>query len=309
MKAVLAAIALLALGGCQKAPEEAETSSPPSDGVVMAPDAQARMSVKTGQLAGANLRPKAEIYARVVDAGPLAQLESEAASARAAADASGAEAARLRTLAAADQSAAPKAVEAAQAQADADAARAALAERRIGLEWGPGVAKLGPAGRASLLNDIAAGRAALLRIDLPNQAPRDIKTISVRTARDGPAIAAASLGPAITSDSRLQAPALFAVVRGGASATLPAGRVLYGEAEIGGLEAGVIIPRQAMVRAENEVWVYQPAGEGKFVRKQIVGGRPVADGWFVASGFKAGEVIVTDGAGSLLAVERGPEEE
>lgn len=308
MRAVLASIALIALAGCQKA-AESEASAAPSEGVAMEPDAQARMGVKLGPLASAKMRTVTQIYARVIDAGPLAQLESEVASARAAADSSGAEAARLRKLAEADQSAAPKAVEAAEAQAGADAARAALAERRIGLEWGPGVVRLGPAGRASLLNDIAAGRAALLRLDLPNEAARDIKTIAVRTGRDGAPIAAASLGLAIAADSRLQALGLFAVVRGSAAANLPAGRVLYGEAETGAAEGGVIIPRQAIVRAENAVWLYEPSGEGKFVRKKIAGGRPVADGWFVASGFKAGDVVVIDGAGSLLAVERGPEEE
>lgn len=308
MRMIFAAAAV-ALSACQQAPVEAPAAADTQDGVAMTPDVQARMGVKVGALAAGAARRVSSVYARVVDVGPLAQLDAEAASARSAASASAEEANRLRALAAADQSAAPKAVEAAAAQAGADNARATLAEQRIGLEWGPGLARLGARGRADMLNAVASGQASLVRLDLPNAAAsQDIRVITVRATRDGPAIKASSLGPSIAADPRLQAPGVFALVRGGAAAQLPAGRLLYGEVETGAAEAGVVIPREAIVRVAGAPWVYVVAGDNRFVRKEIAGGRPIDSGWFVASGFKAGDSIVIDGAGSLLAVERGPEE-
>jgi hypothetical protein len=303
-----AIVALLALGACKGGEEAANVEEEAGEGVAMAADVQAKMGVKTAPLAAAKSRAVAQVFARVIDAGPLAQLAAEIAAARAAADASAAEAKRLEALAAADQSASPKAVETARAQAGADEARARLSEQRVGLEWGPGLAALGEGGRAQVLNDIAAGRASLVRIDAPNVAVRDIRAIRLRLARDGAPITASSLGPAVAADPRLLAAASFALVRGAAAQTLPAGRVLFGEVETGAPRDGALIPREAIVRMDGKTWVYVPAADDTFERKEVSEALPLDAGWFVQGAFRPGEIVVTEGAGSLLAVERGPDE-
>jgi hypothetical protein len=307
MRVLIAAAALLALGACSGGAE------PPAEetheaGVEMKADVQVRMGVKLGKLAEATARISAPVYARVVDAGPLAQLDADLASAQAAVAASSAEAKRLRALADADQSAAPKAVEAAEAQARADQARAALASQRVGLEWGPGLARFGVSGRGKILDEIARGRAALVRIDAPGVTLTDVAGVTLKLTRDGAPIAATTLGPAITSDPRLQAQGLFALVRGPQAKYLPAGKLLFGEIALGAPRSGVLIPRTAIVRMDGAMWVYAPNGADTFERKEVANGEPQTDGWFVVEGFNAGETIVTDGAGALLAVERGPSE-
>lgn len=132
-----ATIALLSVAGCngtQAEPVPVEGAA--ETGVALSGEMQKKMGVKIAPLAAAKARTIASVYARVADASPLALLAADVASARATADASMAEAKRLQMLADADQSASPKAVEAARALAGADEARANLAEQRIGLEWG-----------------------------------------------------------------------------------------------------------------------------------------------------------------------------
>ena len=40
-----------------------------------------------------------------------------------------------------------------------------------------------------------------------------------------------------------------------------------------------------------------------FVRREVTGFQPLAEGWFVSGGFAPGERIVTAGAAALLGVE------
>ncbi len=80
------------------------------------------------------------------------------------------------------------ALQTAQAKAAADMARTEQARSRIALEFGQGLATLGDASRARLI--AAAGRAALLRIDIPGF----IATARAAIARDVPLPAGVYLG-------------------------------------------------------------------------------------------------------------------
>ncbi|WP_426029452.1 hypothetical protein [Caulobacter sp. DWP3-1-3b2] len=278
-------------------------------------DGEVRLSAAQQERAGLRVAPLAaggapqikQGFARGLDVSTLAAINAEIATARAAAVASKAEARRLVALAAQDQSASARAVEAARAQAAADAARTDLAERRVGLEFGAGLARLDLAARQRLLGEIAAGKAALVRIDVPGASSRDGSRVIVA---DGGITASVSvLGPAAAADPRLQSAGLLAIVRGPMARSATVGRVLAASLEQSSTEPGVIVPREALVRWRNAVWAYRRTAPGVFVRRELVDARPIASGWFVTTGFSPGDVVaVGGGAGTLLAIERGGEQ-
>jgi hypothetical protein len=302
---------ILAIASCSPhadspARPDAEAAAPTAR-VRMDAQTQVRMGVRAAAASTASAPQAAQGYARVMDVGPLAAIESEAGAARAAAAASQAEFLRLASLAGQDQAASVRAVDAARAQAAADTARANLAARRIGLEWGPGLERMAYAERARLLNDIAAGRAALLRIDAP-EASGAIERAVVLAGEGATPIDVSILGPAAATEARLQTAGVLAVARGAAAAALPAGRLLRASIETNAAQSGYLLPEAALVRADNSVWVYVKIGADVFERRDVSAGRAVTGGWFVADGFTTQDEIVVDGATSLLAAERGPVE-
>ena len=68
--------------------------------------------------------------------------------------------------------------------------------------------------------------------------------------------------------------------------------------------AGVIIPRDAVVRTEGGGWVYVlNNGAESFTRIQIVLDHPKETGWFVSQGVATNDYIVVTGAQTLLSEE------
>lgn len=261
---------------------------------------RARLGIVTGVLTPAQNQAGVAAFARALDVGPLAAIDSEILTARAAATASAAEAARLGDLARQDQSASARSVQAAAAQATADQQRVALAERRVALEFGPGLARLDTRARAALIVDIAGRRAALLRIDIPGDL-RDGGAIRV----GDPPVQVTVLGAASATDTRVQGASLLAILRGPSVNDAAAGRLLPARVAGGARESGTIVPKSAVIRANGRLWVFVPKGDS-FERRAIDGARPVDNGWFVASGVKPGDTIVTAGAGALRGIETGP---
>jgi len=182
---------------------------------------QARLGIATTPLQAAYRKTTATGFARALDAGPLAQLDSDIAAAVAALAASQAEAARTKSLNAADQTVSKQAAETAAAQARSDAAKLTLLRRRVGLEWGPGLAKLGDTRRGRLVADIAAGRAALVRIDAASGLSQLSGVATIELSAGAP-ISAAILGPARTGDPRLQSTGLLEPSRRPPSPSEPA---------------------------------------------------------------------------------------
>ncbi|OYX69549.1 MAG: hypothetical protein B7Y81_13880 [Caulobacter sp. 32-67-35] len=145
-----------------------------------------------------------------------------------------------------------------------------------------------------------------MRIDVPGASARDGSRVIIS---DGGVTAPASvLGPAASADARLQSAGLLAIVRGPMARSASAGRVLAASLEQSSTETGVIVPREALVRWRNAIWAYRRSAPGVFVRRELVDARPVESGWFVTTGFSAGDVVAVGGAGTLLAIERGGEQ-
>ncbi len=268
---------------------------------------QQKMGVAVAPLMSVTLPATEGAYAAVVDVSPLAALASEVAAARAAASASRTQANRLARLAAQDQSASRQSVEAAEAAAKSDEARLALAQRRIGLEWGPAFARLSWNDLNRLLGQIATGDVALVRIDGVHSTGAAPKQALLRDRSGVPLTTVTILGIAATADPRFQTPGLFALAKGQAAASLRPGRVLAAEVADGAAIAGVVLPRTALVRIDAATWAYVQTDSDGFDRRPVLGARQVEQGWIVMQGFEVGDKIVVNGAGALIAAEHGAE--
>lgn len=282
----------------------AENADAPSDkhDPVTDPAGLARLGVKTAAVTAIVASQTADGFARGLDAAPLAAIAAEMDAARAAAGASRAEAARLEALYRQDVSASRRSVESARAQALADASRTRLAEQRIGLEFGSGLSRLGPAAVRQLVGEIANGRAALIRIDIPGAmlAPGSV----VEIGEPGSAMAVQVLGPAATADARLQSAGVLAIVRGPLARQAQAGRILPARAATGIASSGILLPRDAIVRFQGRMWVFRKNGKA-FERVALDDPQSSPQGWIVRGGLKAGEVIAVSGVTGLLAIDAG----
>ncbi|PTS83190.1 hypothetical protein [Caulobacter sp. HMWF009] len=294
---VLSVIAGLVLAGSASAAE------PPSVQVDAA--TQKRIGVATATLVAARHQTTISGFALVIDPVPLATLDSDLVAALATEQASRSEAARTKALAEADSTVSLKVAQSAQAQARADAARLSLLRRRIGLEWGP--AFTGDLTRARLIADLVAGRAALVRIDVPMGGQ------GARSARmqlgSGETVNIAILGPARTADPRVQTGGLMGVVRGDAAARMGVGLSAPVTLSGGDGHSGVVVPRGALIRTGGQTFAYVRKDATHFERRALVAAAPLAEGLFSAGGFKPGEAVVVSGASALLAAESAPKVE
>ena len=266
---------------------------------------QARLGIATARLQGAYRSSTQSGFARALDTVPLATLDSDIVTAAAALAASQAEAKRTRALNAADQTVSAQAAEAALAQARGDAARLALLHRRVGLEWSPALARLSDARRGKLVADIAAGKAALVRIDAAVGLSRAKGTATIDLGAAG-LVRATILGPTRTGDPRLQSTGLLALVTGPGAIELGAGTVAPATLASDAGAEGVVIPRAALLRAGGQTFVYLRRDAASFERRAVLGGAADADGLFVTRGFKPGEAVVTSGAAQFNAAQTAP---
>jgi hypothetical protein len=242
-------------------------------------------------------------FAKVLDPSPLAQLDADILAAQAAATASAAEAARSRTLNADDQAISTKALQAAEAQTRGDAAKLAQLRRRVGLEWGEGLARMSDRQRAALVADLAAGRAALVRIDTASgQGQAGLRGVDIDFGSIG-LFHGVVLGAARTADPRLMSPGLIARIGGRNASLLSTGLSAPVKLTASGPIKGVIAPRAALLRSGGETWVYVRTAAESFLRKPLEHGMVDPGGLFVAAGLRPGEQVVTTGSAALFAAE------
>jgi hypothetical protein len=304
--AALAACVLVATGAMAAMTEPGEGVGPKA--ITLDTAAQMRFGVAVTTLKGASAPNGVTTTARVLDPGPLFQLDSELAAAAATFSASRAEAQRTRKLYAEDRTASRRAVEAATAQEQADLQKVNAARRQLALDWGGGLADLPAHKRAALLNDLSHGRAELVRVEIPAGLPipavRSI--VQVRGNSEAEIFGGSVLGMLPTVDPRLQTRGVLVELKGNA-AKLPIGQMLSADVpasvDPAGTAAGVVLPRSALLRRDSRVWVYVQTAPTTFERREVRDYRPVFDGWFVASGFAPGEHVVANGAAALLGIE------
>lgn len=272
-------------------------------GVQLDPEVQRRLGVAIERLSAAHRSAEIDAFAKVLDPAPLAQTDSDLATARAAAVASKAQADRARALNAADGSVAVKDVEAAVAQARADALKVTLLRRQLGLAWGPGIAKMSDGARGRLVQALAAGSAALVHVDTHNndgQAGARFVNIDIgdNSARG------VVIGPARAAEPRLQSSGLIVEVVGPSAILLSVGLTQSAHIEAKSPQTGVLAPRAAVIRFQGSDWVYVRSAAATFERRLVENPVPEADGFFVAQGLSPGDEVVVKGAAALFAAEQ-----
>ena len=283
----------------------AAAAAPAAAGPILSisPEAQHRLGVTTQVLTAQRRQAQIAAFAKVLDPGPLAALESDLETAIAAAAASSKEAARARALGSGAGGMAAKDVEAAISQARQDQAKLELLRRRVGLEWGPGVARLSDARRQALVEALAKGRAALVQVDTPDsEGQAGARRVEIDIGSGS--VQAPVIGPARTAEARLQSSGLIALVTGPKAILFSVGLTLGARIDEPGAQTGVILPRSAIVRYQGFDWAYVRRGPGQFERRQIAAPQVEKDGDFTLDGFRAGEAVAVQGVAGLFAAEQ-----
>lgn len=305
---LVAGIGLGALGyhvlGRPDADDAAEAVVPAGavDGVQLTAQQRAAAGLRLAPLAAGEGGGAITGFARALDPSPLAGIAADIATAEAASAASAREQARLAALVKGDAGASQRELEAAKAQAAADRAKLTQACQRPGLEFGAGLDRLGCHAIGELARAAATGQAALLRIDMPGQVLAAGQAVTVDLAPGSARLTL--LGPASAGDSQLQTAGMLALLRGPMAARAGAGRVLQAIMPGGRGQAGVLIPREAIVRVDGGLYVWRPVGQDRFERVAIPGAMATEHGWVAPVGaLRPGQPVVVEGAGTLLGLE------
>ncbi|HEY4031643.1 MAG TPA: hypothetical protein VGM25_14970 [Caulobacteraceae bacterium] len=275
----------------------------PYTGVTIEPGVQARLGVRTAVLKSERRQAQVDAFAKVLDPGPLAQLETDLEGAVASAAASAAEARRAKALNASGGAVASKDAEAAEAQARNDATKVDLLRQRIGLEWGPGLQRLNDARRRALIKELSNGQAALVHVDSPNNAGQaQARSVEIDVA--DVSVHGEILGAARAAEPRLQSSGLIAVARGKSAILLSNGLIQSAHINTPASAPGVTIPRAAVIRFNGSDWAYVRHGPQGFERRRLDSPTPSEAGLFVTRGFSAGDEVVVQGAAELFGVEQ-----
>lgn len=259
--------------------------------ILLATDDVKRSDIEAAVVPLVSVAAHINAYATVLDAAALVTLSSELDVLAATAAASQAEAARSARLLAAEETVSRKSSEAATATARADAARLSASRRRIGLEWGQGLASLPSRDRASVLDALAEGRAALLRIGLSSAIPASpVATLDL----DGSAVALRLLGRSASSDANHAGPSLLALAM---TSDVQPGRVL-GVQFSGAPLRGQRLPPAAVLSDAKGRFVYLETSAGHYRRQPVQVLDAQSDGLLV-SGLAADARIVLRNAAAL----------
>ena len=264
---------------------------------------QKLMGLQTTALEAATLPPQAKGYGRVLDPSPLASLAADIATAQSANAASQAELKRLKTLAT-QQNASERAVQAAEAAATRDQTQIETARLKLLAGWGPALA--GRQDLTGLVQALGSQSNALVEVDLPAGQSLATNPTSARLlplASDSKPTEARFLGPAPAVDPQLQAKGYLFLVEANDAHLAPGATVTAFLNLPGEPQAGVIVPRAAVIRFNGAAWLYLQTSETTFQRVELALDPVLADGWFVRSGLKPADKIVTTGAQELLSEE------
>lgn len=156
----------------------------------------------------------------------------------------------------------------------------------------------------AFIHSLANFETALVRVDLPLGVSLKGQPTAGRVAplvSEQSPVEAQFLGPAPSADLAMQGQGFLFLLKGN---SLPPGAAVVGWLKVPGeAESGVIVPREAILRHEGEVFVYLQTGDETFQRREIELERPLANGWFVGEGLKKNQKVVVVGAQQLLSEE------
>jgi hypothetical protein len=246
-----------------------------------------------------------DAYGLVLDPVELVTDVGRLASTRSAAKSAAADASRVEGLYHHDANASLKALQSAQAAAVESQAQAQAAAATFALQWGP-LAALPEGEREALVSALAAGRALLVRADVPGQHALGTMPAKALLTVDGIGVAARVLGPLPRTTPDLQSAGWLLEVDHAPSGLGPGARLritLQGAAV-----TGVLIPTAALLYGESGPYIYRQSsqkthdGKMQYAQAMVKLLAPEGDGWLV-SGLDDDDKIVVHGAGVLWSLQ------
>lgn len=233
------------------------------------------------------------------------------AKARAVAQTSQAEYARLRQLNSSGENVAVKTVEMARATAESDAATLKNAEQSLAvlkdsiqLHWSATVARWLEQGSPQL-DAMLAQREYLVQVTAVGEYSHAAPPEAIAELSDGTHVPARLISALPQLDPRLQSPSFLYVVS--AHPGLVPGINLAVFLPAGQVRSGAVVPYGAVVWWQGKAWCYVEEQPDKFTREEVSTANPTPAGWFVnaeiGEGIAAGGRIVTEGAQTLLSEE------
>lgn len=302
-----------ALAAAQAAPAKSDT------GVVVDARAQQASGIEVARLAKFTGAVQQVAYATVVDLKPLFDLHNSYATAQANRDAAKVQAEtsatqyrRQLSLYKDSHAASQKAMQDAQVAMKNDEAKLRATDVALGdlaanarEQFGDALASAVTEKSSGLFARLAWRKASVLLVSFPPErtspAPADITV-------DGPqhqAIIASNISVAPQADPSVQGDSYLYL----ASESLPLGTRTIARASSGGEQGqGLFVPDGAVVWYGGQQWVYAKSGADRFVRRPVGPAVSVSNGLIVNKGFRAGDLVVVQGAQLLLSQELKPKD-
>lgn len=272
-------------------------------------ETQKLMGLQTAALSPAELNPEIKGFGRVLDTSPLASLVADLTVASAASQATQAELERLKTLAA-QNNASARALQSADAAATRDAAQTEAVRLKLVAGWGSSIAARQDL--AGFVRSLGSLESALIQLNVSpdlslNQVPTGARVVTI--SDETKPVEAQFIGRAASIDPQVQGQGFLFLISPNPSRLTP-GAAVTGFIDIpGDKQAGVAVPRNAIVRFNGTAWVYVQTGDETFQRTEAKLEKPLQDGWFVRDGLKPGIKIAIIGAQQLVSEElKGLEE-
>jgi hypothetical protein len=294
--------------------EERVTSAPPkishtSSGQIVVElnrDEQARIGLETAGLTAVTQSQEFTAYGVVLDPVPLATLNAEITSASAMVEASRAEYERARLLHSEQQNVSLKDFETARAKFQADQAQLNLLNQRLADEWGAKIAAMARAERIGLIDALTKRVTGLVRVSLPpgqSLAQEPTQAWVAALGFDNRPLVTHSIWFAPSVDSHFQGQSFLLKVDAQEFPLRPGTALTAHLQSPGAAKPGVVVPEAAVVRTGDRAWAYVQIAPTQFERRLLEVTMPAARGWFVTSGFAAGDHVVVTGAQALLSEE------
>jgi hypothetical protein len=191
----------------------------------------------------------------------------------------------------------------AERQSELDATQVTLLEFRLRNAWGEKAPFLDKETRQSLVDELSAGKIALVRLDFPTSVERTPKNVRIAPLGGGDDILIESIWPAPSGNLAMPGSSFLGLAQTGPGIR-PGDRAKV-TAEYSAPSSGVVVPASAVVVHAGESWVYIEKEKGQFERIRVSLTTPVADGYLTQE-FAAGHKVVIQGASTLLSREAEP---
>ena len=304
-----AAAAAAHAGPAAGAPAAGRPAAATSSGLKLSADEIAKLGIALTPASGVQYLGGIDGFAVVVGRDVIVQALTDVVTARAAARQSHAALARIDRLAGTAGADSAAVRETALRQTVADDAAVELAEAKAASVLGRQSPWMGT-GSAGLIQALRAGRIEIVRVSFPLGSftiddPRRLRLGRLDHQTDASPWAVSRLWPA-PADSSMPGHSYFAVVE---KSNLAEGERLLAWATAAAspsARAGVLIPASAVVVSADKYWCYTKGADDTFTRAPVDVDRPQAGGYFVSDGIKPGDLVVTSGAGLLLARDTSP---